>query len=422
MRSHRLHILFAAEDASLAQQVRLRQLAASLDPARYRVSFAAARFDPLVFGGTGFERHRLGSLPRARLERRLQLGLRLYDEATLAGYVRDELSLLEALQPDLVIGDLRLSLCVSAPKLGVPYAALINAYWNPIGGAASFPMPEHPLTQLLSATGLERKFHRALPWVLRHFAAPVNALRRRHGLPPVGDLLQVLTFGDQVLYPDLPALTPVEPRPSHHHFLGPVLWSPALELPPVSDAQQGPRPLVYVTLGSSGSRRALRVVLQALARMPVRVWLATAGRLDATSLPDNVVARPYLPGDQAAQAARLVICNGGSGTAYQALAEGTPVLGLPWNLDQYLCATAVERSGAGRLLRSASTTADQVTRAVQELLGDDEPRARARALADAMARWDSAARFGAWLERAPWAGPQDGRLHAPSAVADSIVA
>src|SRR4051812_18981089 len=102
----RPHVLFAVEDVSLAQVVRLRQLAAQLDPLRYRVSFAAARFDPLIFEGTRFERHTLPSVSTARLERRLTLGLRLYDQATLARYVRDELAVLERLEPDLVIGDL----------------------------------------------------------------------------------------------------------------------------------------------------------------------------------------------------------------------------------------------------------------------------------------------------------------------------
>jgi UDP:flavonoid glycosyltransferase YjiC (YdhE family) len=394
----RAHVLFAVEDVSLAQVVRLRQLAAQLDPARYRVSFAAARFDPLIFAGTRFERHTLPSVSTARLERRLALGLRLYDRATLARYVCDELALLEQLEPDIVIGDLRLSLCVSAPSLGVPYAPLINAYWNPDAGRAAFPVPEHPAIDLLGLQRVEAKFQRGLPFVLRHFAAPVNSLRRQYGLSHIGDLLDVLAYGDQVLYPDLPELTPVSGLPAHHRFLGPVQWAPEVPLPELPQGPAADRPLVYVTLGSSGSRRACRVVLGALARLPVRVLFASAGRWDGGRLPENVAAATYCPGDQAARSAQLVICNGGSGTAYQALREGTPVLGLPWNMDQYLCMAAIERAGAGTLLRSGTVTAAQVATAAQRLLDDAAIQRRARELGRAMQRMDSGQRFRDWMD------------------------
>jgi UDP:flavonoid glycosyltransferase YjiC (YdhE family) len=34
-----------------------------------------------------------------------------------------------------------------------------------------------------------------------------------------------------------------------------------------------------------------------------------------------------IPGDLAARKASVVVCNGGAGTGYQALAEGTPIVG-----------------------------------------------------------------------------------------------
>ena len=50
----RPRILFVAEAVTLAQVVRLATLARGLDPARYEVHFASARFDELVFAGTAF--------------------------------------------------------------------------------------------------------------------------------------------------------------------------------------------------------------------------------------------------------------------------------------------------------------------------------------------------------------------------------
>jgi len=36
-----------------------------------------------------------------------------------------------------------------------------------------------------------------------------------------------------------------------------------------------------------------------------------------------------IPGDVAARKAAVVVCNGGAGTGYQALAEGTPIVSIP---------------------------------------------------------------------------------------------
>ncbi len=89
----------------------------------------------------------------------------------------------------------------------------------------------------------------------------------------------------------------------------------------------------------------------------------------------------YLPGDLAARHARLVVTNGGSSSGYQALAEGKPVLGLPSNLDQYLAMTAIEKAGAGRLVRAAEASAKEVRAALVELLDtEDRPCERGRSL------------------------------------------
>ena len=370
-------MLFVAENVSLAQVVRLKVLAEALNPQRYNVVFACSRFDPMIFHGFGGERHRIASVSPEQMLRRLQRGQRPYALPTLVRYARQDLELLERVQPALVIGDLRLSLAVAAPKLGVRYAALINAYWSPYARHESFPMPEHPVIDWLGAPRVAPHFHKALPFVFDHFARPLNQLRRLYGMRPVGSLLEALTFGDDTLYPDVPELTPTHELPKSHRYLGPVLWAPNGPLPACFD-QLDERPIVYLTLGSSGSLRALDHVLQAVSRLPLQVLLASAGRFQRVQLPANVHAAEFLPGDVAARRAALVICNGGSSTAYQALAEGVPVLGLPFNLDQYLSMAAIERAGAGRALRSGSAGADAIALAIERLLRSDTHHAAAR--------------------------------------------
>ena len=389
----RPRILFIAEAVSLAHVVRLAMLAESLDPSRYDVWFASARFPRLVFAGTTFHRRRIESRSPERTLQRVARGQPPWVEAELARYVEDDLRLLDELRPDLVVGDFRLSLAVSAPIRRTPCATLINAYWSPHAVRDAFPIPEHPLVRVLGIRRVARRWRAVLPFVFRRFARPLNRLRKRYGLAPVGSLLEALTFGDHTLYPDIPELAPTRGLPADHHYLGTLSWSPRLPLPAAWDRMDHTRPLVYATVGSSGDLRVLEAVLGAARRLPITMLIATAGRCTPRAVADNVWLTDFVPGDVIARRAALVICNGGSTTSYQALEAGTPVLGLPSHLDQYLAAEAVARAGAGLYLRSGAATSRAIADAATRLLFEERFRLATSRLQAALAAWDARSRF-----------------------------
>jgi UDP:flavonoid glycosyltransferase YjiC (YdhE family) len=378
--ARRRRILFVAEAVTLAQVVRLVVLARSLPRDSFEVHFAAARFDDLVFAGCDFPRWPISSLSPEAVDRRVRSGRRIYAGRTLRRYLRDDLRLLDETKPDLVVGDLRLSLSVAAPLRGVPHAALINAYWSPYCVRQGFPLPEHPIVRLLGERLAARYFPKALPRVFDHFAAPVNRLRRSHGLPEIGSLPQVLCHGDLTLHPDPPALVPTRDAPARHLHLGPVLWSPAIDRPPWWNRLDPRRPTVYVTLGSSGRAELLPAAVAAVADLGAQALVATADRARLADVPDGVFVADYLPGDQAAARADLVLCNGGASTAYQALAAGRPVLGIAANLDQYLSMAAITAAGAGVLLRAGRATRPAIREALAAALQDAPLQAAARQL------------------------------------------
>jgi UDP:flavonoid glycosyltransferase YjiC (YdhE family) len=392
-------LLFVAEDVTLAQLVRLVTLASSLDSERYEVHFAASRFDDLVFAGTRFVRHVLTTLPADVAERALVAGKRLYEKRTLLEYMRAELELFERVKPALVIGDFRLSLSSSAELWGVPSAVLINAYWSPFAVRERFPVPDHPFIRLLGEARVTEYFPKAIPHVFAHFAAPLNAARKRHGLPPVGSLLQMLTHGDYTLYPDEPWLTPVQAAPSSHRFLGPVLWEPDVPEPQLQFGNPG-QPLIYVTLGSSGKVDLLPQLVAAAATLPFNFVVATAGRAKLGALPVNLQAFPFVPGSTLARKACLVISNGGSTTGYQALAEGTPVLGIPSNFDQFLASAAIAERGAGKTLKARAANIGTLQSAIAEAVNDTTLRAGAARVAERFGALDSRRTFALWLEEA----------------------
>ena len=423
----RKKILFVSERVTLAQLVRLVSLARSLDPRAYEVHLASAHFDDLALKGTDFVRHTIDSVSPDYVDAALRAGRRIYRKSILSRYVQEELALFSRIEPDMVVGDFRLTLAVSAAVAQVPHVALANAYWSPFAVREGFPVPDHPIVKLLGETRTAKYFPRAIPFVFSHFAKPVNDLRRAYGLSPIGSLLEVLTHADHVLYADTPALVPVVDAPPSHQFIGPVLWSPDVALPPFWHAIDTARPSVYVTLGSSGDLGALPVVIEALASLPVNLLVATAGRCRLRDMPDNVYVADFLPGDQAAGRSSLVISNGGSSTGYQALSEGVPVLGIPTNLDQYLAMTAIEKAGAGVLLKARTLTVAEVRRVTSSLLSSSDHRSAARRLQDDFAQWSFANRFRSLVARitgnvGPQAVPPRSAVFTPTALIAALAA
>lgn len=398
-------ILFLAEAVTWSQVVRSMVLARGLDPNVFEVHFASAHFDERLFADTKFKRWPITSISPEKVEAAMANGKRIYEKSLLSKYVDEELRLYDAIKPELVISDLRWSTAISGPVFGVPIASMIDAYWSRRAVRDKFPVPDHPIVKLIGVARAEKYFPMALPKVLEHFVAPVNELRRKHGLAPLGDLLEVITWGDRVLYPDDPVVTPLSSVERHETFLGPVLWSPDLPLPSWWNEVGKSRPMIYATLGSSGSLDTIPAVLEGLGQLDVDVVLSTAARYRPERIPANVRVVDMIAGDLAARKAALVVCNGGASTGYQALAEGKPIVGIPSNLDAFLAMTAMRDAQLGLLLRASTVTANDVRDAVQRVLREPHFAAAAQRVAASFARFDPHARLRTVIDEVAAARP-----------------
>ncbi|MAT91602.1 MAG: glycosyl transferase family 1 [Halioglobus sp.] len=403
----RVRVLFIAEAVTLAHVARPAALAAALDPARYELHFAhCPRYRDLL-GQLPGQEHTLESISPAQFNAALARGAPLYDLDTLDAYVAADRALLQRLRPDVVVGDFRLSLAVSARLAGVPHVALANACWSPYV-RQRYPVPDLPLSRALGPRLAQPLFSLGRPLAFAAHCLPMRALCRRHGLPAPGlDLRRVYSAGDYTLYADLPGLYDMAPLPDTHRFIGPVAWSPAGVKPGWWDEVPADLPAVYVTPGSSGAADLLPPVLAALADLPLVALVATAGAALPHTLPRNVFAAPFLPGEDAARRAAVVVCNGGSPTTHQALARGRPVLGIPGNLDQHLNMRTLTRAGAGLALRAERLDAHAVAASLRRLLEQPRFGERAAQLAADMARCQGAQRFCQFMDdpAAPWSRP-----------------
>jgi UDP:flavonoid glycosyltransferase YjiC (YdhE family) len=229
-------------------------------------------------------------------------------------------------------------------------------------------------------------------WAL--YSLPFNRVLHDYGLSSLEfDIRYIITAGDHVLYADIPELVPTRELPATHQYVGPILWSPAIPLPSWWNEIPEDKPIIYITLGSSGPQQLLPMILDELAKLPVSIVAATAGRAKLNSTPANVFVSDYLPGQEAAARASLVICNGGSPTTYQALAAGKPVIGIANNIDQYLNIQGICSSGAAILIRSDGVEPLRLSRAVTNILSQPGYTQAAQRVAKIITSYDAIARF-----------------------------
>ena len=366
-RPARRRVLVVSEGATLAHFAGAAAMAAALPGDRYEVVLASPEvYRPWVPVGPAWAP--LEVLSTREAHRRMNAGRPLYDRATLERYVADDLRLFDRVRPEVVIGDGRLSLAASARKAGIPYIALAYAAWDP-------RRPWRPEPPCLPWTGrwplpvLNVLQHVAGPAGFLWHAWPIARMLHDHGVRGVAhDIRSVWTEADIVLYADIRALHPDVEETPRRRFAGPVAWEPPVSPPKWWDKLPRDRPVVYLTLGSSGVMRRLPVLLGAFKRLDWTVMIATAGRGLAVADGRRLFVAKYLPGAAACARADVVISNGGSLTTTQALTAGKPVLGVCSNVDQFLEMQAVEAAGAGLMLRSDRFTVAEAEAALRRLI------------------------------------------------------
>jgi UDP:flavonoid glycosyltransferase YjiC (YdhE family) len=376
-----MRVLFFSEPCTLSHVLRPLAYGRLLPPAEFECHVAGAH-DPAHYcpPGERWPFHAVtGCVTSSEFVVALARGGLPYGRRVIERYVDEDLRILDDVEPDVVVGDFRLSLGISAPLRRVPYVALINAVWSPYVRRA-LPLPELPLTRILGTRLASFLFPLFRPIAFDRLARPFNRARRARGLPPFGGLLETYSWGDYTAYPDLPELFDAVDVPSTHRFLGAVPFGPFVALPSWWDRVPTSRPWVFVAMGSSGKASALPAVVDALCALDVEVVVATSGRSPAIPARRNLWASEWLPLDAVLPRASAAVINGGAGSVYHAIAHGVPMLSVPSNMDQHMMAEAVVRAGAGLLIRSEHVRPVRVRACLAELLARATFRDRARAL------------------------------------------
>jgi UDP:flavonoid glycosyltransferase YjiC (YdhE family) len=214
----------------------------------------------------------------------------------------------------------------------------------------------------------------------------INEAREAFGLGPAHDwpsvfagherLLAVVPTAFDAPVPDVPEAM------RHYGFLVPR--GTAAEDP--SAFPPGDDPTVLVGLSTTYQRQdeLLEVILDALADLPVRGLVTTAGQVDADALPSpkNVTIAEYVPHAAVLGVTDVMVTHAGLGSTASALTAGVPLVCTPISRDQFVNAERIAEVGAGVALSGAPSVHDVAT-AIQKVLSDASYRDGARAIAGA---------------------------------------
>lgn len=270
-----------------------------------------------------------------------------YTEENLHQYVKADCELISKVKPDIVIGDFRSTLAISARKEKVPYITITNYYWLP-SYPGPIPPPNHPVFRPFPLSIATRLFKVLKPFISYREARNFNKVAKDWG-----SHLRRLLLTE--LYTEADHTWIVEPQEwfdsnslTEVSAIGPLEWKPQGESPSWQDRLSNHLPTIYVSVGSTGSKDIIEKVCLACLDLEVQVIISGVEqeRLNQFSRP-YFFGAPFLSNQDFLKRADLFISNGGSLSMVDGLKFGKPILGLASNYDQILSAYLLKAKNLG---------------------------------------------------------------------------
>lgn len=360
-------IVFMCNSVTLAHPVRVTLLANMLPPEKYDVIiYRSTDYGPIL-PYTPLSIHPIKSINTQDFINRLFNVEPVFDTDTVRIHAEEDYQVLDTEKPDLVIGDFRLTLQVTARQRSVPYLNLTGAIWDPLFGLKFESPPARRLNFLPD---------RVKAWVMNNLPRvafstmnqPLNLFRKQNGMVPYNnDPRPLYTDADYNAYCDLPVLFNPPSLDPTRQFIGPVLWAPDMPAPDLSSLRANGKYTVYINLGSSGNNSILEPLCAKLAEDDINLVVATGRESTPTSLIDraDTIVMPYLASDKISSQVDAVICNGGMPTACTALLNNAYCVGVVSNLDQIMGMRLIEEKGAGRRFRNRPFDIDAIVSTIK---------------------------------------------------------
>ena len=142
----------------------------------------------------------------------------------------------------------------------------------------------------------------------------------------------------------------------------------------------------------NGSLEAFRIMAAAVARLDAQLLISLGGGLEPERLGplqgDPLVVR-YAPQLEIVKRAAAVITHSGLNTVLESLAEGVPLICVPFGNDQPGVAARVAARGAGVVIPHSKLNVKRLQQAVRAVLTEEKYRNAARRIQTSMQQIDA---------------------------------
>ncbi len=270
---------------------------------------------------------------------------------------------------------------------GVPF---VTAQLAPAGIASARCPPRMMPSRWLGwmPTPVVRAVHFLVDRVLDRMVLPtLNPLRARHGLSKTRNVREWMDSPERILalFPQWFAPPAPDEAATVRRTDFPLLSTNDTLADPTLQAflAAGPKPVVF-TAGSpaSGVSAFFSEAVACCVQTQTRGILLTRHASDVPeALPETVLHVSFTSLDQLLEQASALVFHGGIGTAAQALRAGTPMVVVPWGVDQFDNADHLCRLGVAREVRFENVTAQRLAEALQALTLDPTVQERCTELA-----------------------------------------
>ena len=370
-----MKILFLSEAVSLAHVGRPLVLAKWAQGANHEVHFACSEEGLKNTNATtlGFKTYPLFTIKSSLFYERVKKGKFFYRFEDLIKYVEEEKELIRQINPDLIVTDFRLSAPISSWLCNKPLLNLSNSHWSP-NAECPFPAPNAGIFNWLPKSLREKFFSMIRPLAFKTFGKELNQTRSHYGLPEKSDFRELYTDGTFNAYLDMPNFTTLEKLPKNHFFLGPVIWNPETKEQKIDLKDTNN---IYISMGSTGNNKLIDPIIKSALKTNAFIIVSGVSTEEESklinthpNLKNRSLIKKLIDPASILPKCRLTICHGGSGTVYQSLSYGIPVLCFPTNPDQCLVSYAVENKMLGKYISESKPSQIKIEKAILEIFNN----------------------------------------------------